>query len=149
MDPHSTIPFPHCTYHGYYYTCTWVILTVFPSPPSSRRAGTEFVLLAVVYPWWPPLWFCCCCLFAKPWPICRRPHGLWPARPHCPRDSPGKTPGAGCLAFLQGLYPASSVSVANSNKCSHRPSGSVLRGIYSRYTFPSCGIHWAKTWSRS
>ena len=34
-----------------------------------------------------------------------RPHGLWPARLLCPWDFPGKSPGVGCCAFLQGSNP--------------------------------------------
>ena len=33
-----------------------------------------------------------------------RPHGLQPARLLCPWDSPGKNPGVGCHALLQGLF---------------------------------------------
>ena len=33
------------------------------------------------------------------------PHGLKPAGLLCPWDSPGKNPGAGCHALLQGLFP--------------------------------------------
>ena len=33
-----------------------------------------------------------------------RPHGLWPARLLCPRDSPGKNTAAGCHALLQGIF---------------------------------------------
>ena len=34
-----------------------------------------------------------------------RPHGLWPARLLCPRDSPGKNTGVGCHFLLQGIFP--------------------------------------------
>ena len=34
-----------------------------------------------------------------------RPHGLQPARPLCPWDSPGKNTGMGCQALLQGIFP--------------------------------------------
>ena len=34
-----------------------------------------------------------------------RRYGLQPARLLCPRDSPGKTTGAGCHALLQGIIP--------------------------------------------
>ena len=34
-----------------------------------------------------------------------RPHGLQPARPLCPWDSPGKNPGVGCQFLLQGIFP--------------------------------------------
>ena len=34
-----------------------------------------------------------------------RPHGLSPARLLCPWDSPGKSPGMGCHALLQGVFP--------------------------------------------
>ena len=33
-----------------------------------------------------------------------RPHGLWPARLLCPWNSPGKNPGEGIHAFLQGIF---------------------------------------------
>ena len=33
------------------------------------------------------------------------PHGLWPARHPCPRDSPDKKTGVGCPFFLQGSVP--------------------------------------------
>ena len=32
------------------------------------------------------------------------PHGRLPARLPCPWDSPGKNPGVGCHALLQGLF---------------------------------------------
>ena len=35
----------------------------------------------------------------------RRPCGLYPARLLCPWDSPGKNPGVGCHALLQGHLP--------------------------------------------
>ena len=31
-------------------------------------------------------------------------HGLWPARLHCPRNSPGKSTGVGCHFLLQGIF---------------------------------------------
>ena len=34
-----------------------------------------------------------------------RPHGLWPARLLCPRNSPGKNIGVGCHYLLQGIFP--------------------------------------------
>ena len=34
-----------------------------------------------------------------------QPHGLWPAKLLCPRDSPGKNTGVGCHALLQGIFP--------------------------------------------
>ena len=34
-----------------------------------------------------------------------RPHGLQPARLHCPWDSPGKNTGVGCPFLLQGIFP--------------------------------------------
>ena len=33
-----------------------------------------------------------------------QPYGLWPARLHCPWDSPGKNTGVGCHALLQGIF---------------------------------------------
>ena len=33
-----------------------------------------------------------------------RPYGLYPTRPLCPWDSPGKNSGLGCHALLQGIY---------------------------------------------
>ena len=32
------------------------------------------------------------------------PHGLWPARPLCPRDCPGKNIEMGCHIFLLGIF---------------------------------------------
>ena len=34
-----------------------------------------------------------------------RPHGLWPTRPLCPWDPPGKNTGVGFLSLLQGISP--------------------------------------------
>ena len=34
-----------------------------------------------------------------------QPRGLYPARPLCPWDSPGKNTGVGCHALLQGIFP--------------------------------------------
>ena len=33
------------------------------------------------------------------------PHGLYPARPFCPWDSPGRTTGVRCHFLLQGIFP--------------------------------------------
>ena len=33
------------------------------------------------------------------------PHGLQPTRLLCPWDFPGKNPGVGCHALLQGIFP--------------------------------------------
>ena len=33
-----------------------------------------------------------------------RPHGLKPARLHCPWNFPGKNPGIGCHILLQGIF---------------------------------------------
>ena len=33
-----------------------------------------------------------------------RSHGLYPARPLCPQDSPGKNPGVGCHFLFQGIF---------------------------------------------
>ena len=38
------------------------------------------------------------------------PHGLWPARPICPWDSPGKNTGAGRHALLRGSSPTQGLS---------------------------------------
>ena len=45
----------------------------------------------------------CCCLVAKSCPTLR-PHRLQPARLLCPWGSPGKNPGVGCHALLQGVF---------------------------------------------
>ena len=37
-------------------------------------------------------------------------HGLWPARLHCPRNSPGKSTGVGCHFLLQGTRVLSSLT---------------------------------------
>ena len=34
-----------------------------------------------------------------------QPYGLWPARPLCPWDFPGKNAGVGCHFLLQGTFP--------------------------------------------
>ena len=34
-----------------------------------------------------------------------QPSELWPSRLLCPWDSPGKNPGVGCRALLQGIFP--------------------------------------------
>ena len=44
-----------------------------------------------------------CCVLRRVWPLW--PHGLWPARLLCPRDSPGKNTGVGCHALPQGIFP--------------------------------------------
>ena len=38
------------------------------------------------------------------------PHGLEPARLLCPWNSPGKNPGVGCHALLQGIFPTHGLS---------------------------------------
>ena len=47
-----------------------------------------------------------CCVDAKWLQSCPtlRPHGLQPARLLCPWDSPGKSPGMGHYALLQGIF---------------------------------------------
>ena len=32
------------------------------------------------------------------------PHGLWPARPLCPWNSPGNNSGLGCYSLIQGIF---------------------------------------------
>ena len=44
------------------------------------------------------------CLFSQACPTLW-PHGLWPARLLCPRDSPGKNTAADCHALLQEIFP--------------------------------------------
>ena len=46
----------------------------------------------------------CVCGCAPPC-LTLRPHGLQPARPFCPRASPGKNTGVGCHFLLQGIFP--------------------------------------------
>ena len=45
------------------------------------------------------------CLATKSCPIFLRPHGLQPARLHCPWDFPGKNTGVSCKSLLQGIFP--------------------------------------------
>ena len=42
-----------------------------------------------------------------------RLHGLQPARLLCPWVSPGKNPGVGCRALLQGIFPIQSSNPAD------------------------------------
>ena len=50
--------------------------------------------------------FCVCvCVSHSIMPNSLPPHGLLPARPLCPLDSPGKNTGVGCHALLQGVFP--------------------------------------------
>ena len=39
-----------------------------------------------------------------------QPRGLWPARPLCPWDSPGKYTGVGCHTLLQGIFPTQALN---------------------------------------
>ena len=34
-----------------------------------------------------------------------QPHGMWPARPLCSWDFPGKNTGVGCHSLLEGIFP--------------------------------------------
>ena len=45
------------------------------------------------------------CLVASAVSDSLQPHGLLPARPLCPWDSPDKNTGVGCHALLQGISP--------------------------------------------
>ena len=45
-----------------------------------------------------------CCLVTKPF-LTLPPHGLKPARLHCPWGSPGKNTGVGCRFLFQGIFP--------------------------------------------
>ena len=51
----------------------------------------------------------CCdsCMCAKSLQSCLtlQPYGLYPSGLLCPQDSPGKNPGVGCHALLQGIFP--------------------------------------------
>ena len=49
--------------------------------------------------------FLCVCVSHSVVPNSLPPHGLLPARPPCPWDSPGKNTGVGCHALLQGIFP--------------------------------------------
>ena len=61
----------------------------FPAPPSGATSLTPYVGA---------------CSVASVVSDSVRPHGLQPARLLCPWDSPGKNPGVGCHALLQGIY---------------------------------------------
>ena len=43
-------------------------------------------------------------LFAKSCPTLLRLHGLYPTRPLCPWDFPGKNTGVDCYFLLQGIF---------------------------------------------
>ena len=45
------------------------------------------------------------CVSCSVVPDSLRPHGLEPARPLCPWDSPGKNTGVDCHDLLQGIFP--------------------------------------------
>ena len=47
----------------------------------------------------------CVCIVASVMSDSVQPHGLYPTRLLCPRTPPGKSPGAGCHALLQGTFP--------------------------------------------
>ena len=47
---------------------------------------------------------CCCCSAGSVASDSLQPRGLQPARLLCPWDSPGKNPGVGCHALLQGNF---------------------------------------------
>ena len=48
---------------------------------------------------------CNSCLVTKSCLILCDPHGLQPARPLCPWDSPGKNTGLDCYSLLQRIFP--------------------------------------------
>jgi len=59
-----------------------------------------------------------------------QPHGLEPARPLCPWDSPGKNTGVGCRFLLQGIFPTqgpnqclSHLLHAQAGSLPHAPAG--------------------------
>ena len=45
-----------------------------------------------------------CCLVTKSCLTILQPHGLYPSRPLCPLDSPGKNTGVSCHVLLQGIF---------------------------------------------
>ena len=47
----------------------------------------------------------CCCLVTESSPTFLRPCRLWPSRPLCPWNFPGKNTGVGCRFLLQGIFP--------------------------------------------
>ena len=62
------------------------------------------------------------------------PHGLWPPRLLCPRDSPGKNTAVGCYALLQGLFwPRDRVSLASPALAGFFTSGATVF-LYSVFT---------------
>ena len=44
-------------------------------------------------------------LVAQSYPTLLRPHGLYPARLHCPQNSPGMNTGVGSHSLNQGIFP--------------------------------------------
>ena len=40
----------------------------------------------------------------KVWSLSCEHYGLWPSRPLCPWDSPGKNTEVGCHSLLQGIF---------------------------------------------
>ena len=42
---------------------------------------------------------------------CVRSYGLYPARPLCPWDSPGKNTGVNYCALLQGIFPTQGLNL--------------------------------------
>ena len=55
-----------------------------------------------------------------------RHHGLQPARLPCPWDAPGKDPGVGCHALLQGIAQGTLLNALWSCEC----EGTFKEGIY-------------------
>ena len=45
-----------------------------------------------------------CCLVTKSCLTILQPHGLYPSRPLCPLDFPGKNTGVSCHVLLQGIF---------------------------------------------
>ena len=87
---------------------------------------------------------CCLCLVTQ-WSLTRWPRGLLPARPLCPRNSPGKNTGVDIHALLQGIFPTqgSNPGLPHCRQIlSHQGSPLILEWVAHPFSRGSC-------WSRN
>ena len=80
-------------------------------------------------------------------------YGLYPARLLCPRDSPGKNPGVGCHALLQGIFPTQGPNQRllhwQKDSLPLAPPGTSLKSFNSFFIHLEPGLANYRWWTQS
>ena len=100
---------PDFSYFFFFFR-VWLFRSLLFTTSLSTRQVFRIWLLFCPLPFWLPLH--ACLLSRSVVSNSLRPHGPWPTRFLCPRDSPGKNTGVGCCALLQGAFLTQGLSLS-------------------------------------